>query len=233
MHHGGEPNELPGYDGQPAPGQDPDGEWPPRPRTGPLSRMPSPQSALPALALFLVFGLTSVWTGWGIATDALTASGAAVFGRGEAWRVFTAMAVHGSAAHLASNALLFLVFGWMLRDYFGLAAFPLLSMIAGAGANLATVAAYDPKTGLIGASGMACAMVGLWIAFYLRYDSAHTVPARLLRAAGFSLALLFPSVYDPQTSYLAHAAGFALGLALGFAAGPFMKPLPGKPSAGG
>ena len=39
----------------------------------------------------------------------------------------------------------------------------------------------------------------------------------------FTLAVMFPEAYYPSTSYLAHAAGFLLGILCGFAVLPFVR----------
>ena len=150
-------------------------------------------------------------------------SGEALFSRHEYWRLATSLFTHADLLHIVSNALIFLAFGWMLKAYFGFIAFPILPLIIGMASNLMTIALYDPNIKLIGASGMAFGMVSLWLVLYIRHDTDHSVPVRILRAVGFALAMMFPSTFDPQVSYLAHATGFGMGLIAGMLLLPVMR----------
>lgn len=174
--------------------------------------------ALVGVAFLCVSLLQWIGFGWNGA-----ASGAAVFGRGEVWRLFTALLAHGDLGHLASNLLPFLFYGWMLQSYFGLWVFPLLALVAGLVSNAVTIALYPPQLQLLGASGMIYGMVALWLVLYLRFDSQRRMPQRVARAVGFALLMLMPTTYEPQVSYLAHASGFAAGLAGGFIVAPFVS----------
>jgi len=142
----------------------------------------------------------------------LAASGKLVFQNGEYWRLVTALFTHGDLAHLLANGWIFVLFGWMLRTYFGFWAFPAASFGAGILTNVVTVYLYPPETGLIGASGMVHSMVALWIVWYIFFDRERSVGQRLLRATGFSLAMLVPAVVKPGVSYLAHGVGFVAGI---------------------
>ncbi len=141
----------------------------------------------------------------------LWASGDAVFNKNEFWRLFTALFTHADIAHLLANGWIFVLFGWMLRTYFSFWAFPVLSFIAGIISNAATIYFYPPEVRLIGASGMVHSMVAIWIVWYILFDRAKSPGQRLLRAAGFSLAMLVPAVVKPDVSYLAHGTGFLTG----------------------
>lgn len=189
-------------------------EEPERPK-GPLARFPSPRHVFPAIVfLFIFYIATAIYNGhaWG---KYLWLSGGAIFERYEYWRLITAIFTHADLLHIISNALIFVVFGWMLRAYFGTAAFPVASLVIGIAANLATIAVYEPDVKLIGASGMAYGMVSLWLILYIRHDADHTVPVRIVRAVGFAFVMMFPSTFDPSVSYLAHASGFIIGLVAG------------------
>jgi rhomboid protease GluP len=144
--------------------------------------------------------------------ELLWVSGPSIFRKGEYWRLFTALFVHSGLLHLLSNMPLLFVFGWFLRTYFGFVAFPIAAVAIGAVANAATLYFYHDHIRMVGASGMVYGVVGLWITLYLRYEVRHRFWAKLLRVAGVSLVLLFPSSYSPDTSYLAHIFGFALGI---------------------
>ncbi len=151
-------------------------------------------------------------------------SGDAFFNGREIWRSLTSIAAHADAVHLLSNTLLYFVFGWFLYAYFGFILFPLASIGIGAAAGIITVWFYDPFMRLIGASGMVYGMVAMWLVFYMRYDTDHRPASRFMRAVGFSLIMMFPTVYNPGTSYLAHGAGFLCGIIGGLLMSPFIKP---------
>jgi len=190
---------------------------------GPLARFPSLRHAIPALAIFVIFYLSTTVYYRPAARDLLWLSGDSIFKNHEYWRLLTSLCTHADLYHLLSNALIFLIFGWMLKAYFGMIAFPVASIIIGLLTNLVTIAAYDPALKLLGASGMAYGMVALWLVFYVHHDVEHTVPMRLFRAIGFSLVMMFPTTFDPHVSYLAHAIGFAIGLVLGLCLLPIVS----------
>lgn len=193
-----------------------------RPR-GPLSFMPDLAYAQPAFWCFVIFVIAS-YLNWQTPYGAyLWAGSPAVFGKGEYWRLVTSLCTHGDGGHLLSNAPFFLIFGWFLRAYFGFAVFPLATFLVGIITTGITIALSDPQMRLIGASGMIYGMVALWLIFYVRFDEDHPVPMRIVRAVGFVLIMLFPTVYEPQVSYLAHAVGFAVGFVAGLALLPFVR----------
>lgn len=197
-------------------------EEPPRP-PGPLAHFPALRHAVPAMLVFILFYLATVIYQQKPAGDYLWLSGDALINRHEYWRIVTSLLTHADLHHLLSNALIFLVFGWMLKAYFGPFIFPGLSFAAGIAANLLTVLLYQPEIRLIGASGMAYGMVSLWLVFYIRHDTDHALPVRIFRATGFSLVMMFPTTFDPHVSYLAHAIGFLAGLFLGLSVLPVVS----------
>lgn len=210
------------YDGDYEPAPEDFIPEPPRP-SGPLARFPSPGRAIPALALFLLcYIATAVYNNYPEG-DRLWLSGEALFGKHEYWRLLTSLFTHRDLSHLFANALIFIGFGWMLRAYFGLVAFPIASLVIGLMTNLITIYFYPPAIRLLGASGMAYGMASLWLIFYIRHDTDHRVPVRIMRAVGFALIMLFPTTFDPQVSYLAHAVGFASGALFGIAILPMVS----------
>lgn len=202
----------PDYDYEPDPDDFKEG---PERTPGPLTQFPSLRHALPALAAFFIFYFATVAYNRYPAGEYLWLSGQALYGGHEYWRLLTSLCAHADLSHLLGNALIFLVFGWMLKAYFGLIAFPIASFTVGLITNLLTVSLYDPGIRLLGASGMAYGMVALWLVFYIRHDSDHRVPVRIFRAVGFALVMMFPTTFEPQVSYLAHAIGFGIGLLAG------------------
>lgn len=138
-----------------------------------------------------------------------------IFENYEFWRLVSALLVHSDIGHLLSNSYLFIIFGWLLRDYYGSLAFPWVSAIVGAMTNVIVVYYYPMDQRLVGASGMVFAMIGMWLVLYIRFETGVSFAKRIFFAIGFCLVLLVPSTYDPRTSYLAHGIGFVLGVVAG------------------
>jgi membrane associated rhomboid family serine protease len=195
-----------------------------RPPEGPLSRFPSRRHLLPALAMLVLFYAASTLFSNHPLGQKLWVSGRSIYEWAEYWRVITALFTHRDLVHLLSNAFMFIVFGWALTAYYGYALFPLVSLAVGALTNLVTVSIYPPDIRLLGASGMVYGMAALWLVFFLRYDTGHNFPARIFRVLGFIMVILIPSTMEPHVSYLAHGAGFLIGLCAGIVLLPFVSP---------
>ncbi len=69
---------------------------------------------------------------------------------------------------------------------------------------------------------MVYGMAAQWLVYYIRFDTDHTVPKRIFRALGFSMALLFPTTIQQDVSYIAHGAGFIAGLSVAAAMIPLV-----------
>ena len=139
------------------------------------------------------------------------------------FRGFFSLFIHADFGHLTSNLVLLVPFGWLLKNYFGYVAFPVIAIMGGVITNILTIFFYKQnyyETSLVGASGMVYAMVSQWTLLYLRWDKRYSIGERLLRALGVIMMLLIPTQYSPTTSYLAHGIGFAVGV---ICALPFLK----------
>lgn len=207
-------------DGQPAPE---DFLPTPKPPRGPLGRAPALGYARPALTCWALFFAASLWHWQGAKISPVIVSHDALFVDQQWWRLLTALFAHSNMAHLAANSPLFLIFGWFLHAYFGWRAFPLAAIAVGLLSNLATVSINGGRQGLLGASGMLYGMVALWLVFYIRHDRDLSPTMRTFRAIGVSLVLLFPTSFQAETSYTAHATGFAIGLTLGLIVLPWIR----------
>ncbi len=198
---------------------------------GPLSHFPSARYARPA---FIVCGVCFIFTilyGSDNYRDLLWISGGALYHRLEWWRPFTALVTHAGLAHLLSNSLLVLVFGWMLHAYYGMILFPIASLAVGVITNCVTSWFYVPAVRLLGSSGMAYGMVAMWLVCYLSHDSDRRLPARVMRAMGFAAVMLIPAVIEPGVSYLSHAVGFIVGILAGLPLARIRAPrIPSAPS---
>ena len=168
---------------------------------------------VPVLLFFLFYIATILYAKYPMG-NTLWASGFTVFEKNQYWRVLTTIFVHGDLMHLFSNAPLFLIFGWFLKSFFGIKAFPLTSLIAGIIATFITLGTYDENVRLIGASGMVYAMAAQWLVYYVYFEIDHSFPTRIIRAVGFTMALLFPTTFQPEISYTAHFAGFITGFVI-------------------
>jgi membrane associated rhomboid family serine protease len=98
-----------------------------------------------------------------------------------------------------------------------------LAFVVGALSNLWTIWLYAPETRLVGASGMLYGMVAMWLVLYVKFAKDYDVPMRIFRAIGVSLVLLFPTTFDDNTSYTAHATGFVVGWVLTLLVAPFLR----------
>lgn len=191
---------------------------------GPLAGKPG-YHGLPAVIVIYLCTLVMSSAYWSNpSAKILAVSYDTAINEGKWWQLFTALFVHSNLAHLLSNTPMFAVFGYLLRSYFGSFIFPIACVSAGMAANYLTILNMPPKQYLVGMSGMIYAMVSLWLTFYLRFETQYAIGIRLMRATAFSLVLMFPTTYNPTTSYLAHGWGFILGIILGLLLGPFVTP---------
>lgn len=134
---------------------------------------------------------------------------------GDYWRLVSAIFAHADMSHYLSNAGLIAFFGWLLTGYFGRLGFPFFSFAIGIAANAATITHYPEATRLVGASGMLYGMVGLWLTLFLIKEDSYSLREKVVRTFGVFLMLLFPTQFDPNTSYLAHGYGFLFGVIAG------------------
>ena len=143
----------------------------------------------------------------------------AAVSRGQWWRLFTAIWLHGDVAHLAANATIGVVLLGMAMGRYGTGAGLLLAYLAGFGGNvLDWLLGFGVRLSL-GASGMVIGCLGLLAihSFALWRQTPHStryVVSSLL--AGGMLFVLFG--LSPGSDVVAHAGGFLTGLLLGTAA---------------
>lgn len=176
-----------------------------------LEKSPDSSKFQLPLNLFLIMFIVSLFRWENTIPYGLEASYNSVFVEGEYYRLATSLFVHADLSHLLSNGWIFLVFAFLLYNYYGFAVFPLVSLLCGILTTAVTVYFYPPTVRLVGASGMVYSMVAIWLVFFLRFDTRYKFFIRLVRAIAFILVILFPSEIKPQTSYSAHAYGFLIG----------------------
>ena len=197
-------------------------EFPPQ-ILSPLSRKARLWGIFPAvLVLFAAWVISYIdWNQ--ITPDYYSLSLNSILHDHEYWRILSSLFVHANIQHFASNLLLLAVIGWYLFEYYGFILFPVASLVCGMAANLTAVYFYGGDIHLVGASGMVYSMAALWLILYIRFDTGQRIGMRIFRASAFSLAMLFPTTFSPEISYIAHAAGFVYGIITAMILGFFIK----------
>jgi rhomboid protease GluP len=166
-----------------------------------------------ALVVIAVFFLNEsrggAWEKAGLMSNALVA-------KGEWWRLFTAVTLHGDIGHLVVNLTTgFLLVGLAMGAY-GPGLGLLGAYLAGVGGNLAGLIFYDGNHQSLGASGVVLGALGLITveSLGLRGSAVREFIIRGL-CGGFLLLVLLGFSPDPRTDVLAHVGGFASGMILG------------------
>jgi rhomboid protease GluP len=134
---------------------------------------------------------------------------------GEWWRVFTTSFLHADIGHLLSNLLMYFILTYFLYSYFGSFLSIFFPIILGGVINLLTLNYYTTDTTLVGASGIVYYLWGFWLVLFYFLQKKYTRIGRSLRVGAIFLVLLVPTKFEPQTSYFAHYAGFAIGITFG------------------
>lgn len=175
-----------------------------------LSKRPSTSSffiaVLSLLTLLLFFGFDQ---------RDFSASGQLVFKKKEYWRAFTTTLLHADLNHLAHNAFFFTGLAALLHNYFGYWIFPVLSFFIGGLINFVALHFYPPEVHLVGVSGVIYFMATFWLTLYILIEKRQTLLVRLIHAVAVSLIFLFPQVFQPEVSYLAHGLGAIIGVPVG------------------
>jgi membrane associated rhomboid family serine protease len=143
----------------------------------------------------------------------------AVVVRGEYWRLFTALFLHGGFLHLSFNLFALYVLGPPHERAIGTTRFAVCYLISGlassAGVVALTVTGLVQVAQLIGASGCIMGIVGAWAGFLLRNRHAPLAKQRLGNIAlivGIQIAF---DLSTPQVSMAAHMCGLVAGFLLG------------------
>ena len=175
------------------------------------------------LNLFLIMFIISLFRWENAIPFGLEASFNSVFVEHEYYRLVSSLFIHADLAHLFGNGWMFLVFAFLLQNYYGKLIFPWICLLCGILTTAATVYYYPPNTRLLGASGMIYSMVAIWLVFFMKFDKRYSLPIRFVRAVAFILVILFPSEIKTQTSYSAHAFGFLIGASFAVILLPFVS----------
>ncbi len=178
-----------------------------------LSRAPQPYCISVCLTVMLICTFVSqfFWSNeW--AAKNLTASREQVFSQGQVERLVTSVFAHSDLQHLLSNLYMLGILGYFVVGYFGIRIFPFYTLVLAIIVNALTVFTYPPQVGLLGASGWVYVLAGFWLTMFFLLERKHDLPKRIVRVIGVALMTLFPTSFEPQVSYRAHAFGFVIGL---------------------
>jgi len=165
------------------------------------------------VAAFLVQGRVAFGVDW---LGAGSLDGAAVRS-GEWWRVFTALTLHGDAAHLVANLFFGACFGAFAGQYLGSGvAWATILLAAGAGNGL-DLFLLPPTHRAIGASTAVFAALGLVAALMWRAEARRTSTwaRRYAPLIGAAVLLAYIGTGDAQTDAVAHLTGFIAGICAG------------------
>lgn len=147
-----------------------------------------------------------------------------VFFLHEYWRLFAALFLHASVAHLVFNLFALYVLGPGLERTIGSWRFAFCYLISGIGSSVGVVAFWLVRltnaTQVVGASGCVMGIVGAWAGFLLRHRHAPRAKERL-----FNILLIIgiQTVFDfttPQVSTAAHVCGLISGFIAGLLIAP-------------
>jgi rhomboid protease GluP len=146
--------------------------------------------------------------------------------RGEYYRLFTAMFLHGGLAHVALNGYALWIFGQTVERFFGHSRFTLIYFLGGLAGNILEFAIS--RGFALGASGAVFAIFGAEMAFLYRNRPIFGANAeRNLRSLWITLfinlAFGIYTQFDPSVGRIglaAHAGGFLIGVLMGWFIGP-------------
>lgn len=136
--------------------------------------------------------------------------------KGEWYRLFTPILLHGDLAHLMANATFGAIFLGLAMARFGWGVTLLAAFLAGALGNVFGYFVYDGPYRGRGASGMMMGALGLLCIQSFGLWRKSPKAARYILSgviAGFLLFVLFG--FSPGSDILAHLGGFLAGIGLG------------------
>lgn len=181
-------------------------------------------------ANLLIYGLMAGSTASGFnsfAPPVLLAWGATygpALAAGEWWRLLASTFIHGGLLHLVNNMVLLGLLGWQLERALGGWRVLTLYVVAGVGASLVSYW-WHPDRVSVGASGALFGWIGLGLTLFWRPQADGSLKVILAGVAFVSggLSLLF-GLLTPNVDNAAHLGGLAIGLGLGRALWPWLRP---------
>ncbi len=144
--------------------------------------------------------------------DTLGMTGAYAWAAGRWWTLLTAIYLHGNLLHILFNVLWIRQLGPAVEDAYGPARLMIIFSVAGVAGFVVSNAVGVPFT--IGASGSIFGLLGAMIAFGRRRGGVFG--GLILRQYGqWALVMFIFGFFMSGVNNLAHAGGFAGGLATG------------------
>lgn len=157
---------------------------------------------------------------WSVGADDLVAWGANYAPRniaGEWWRFVTSAFLHAGALHLTLNIVALMQIGSVVERLLGNRTFAAVYLFAGICSSVTSIA-WHPYAVSVGASGAVFGIVGVWVAYLLRYRD--TIPASVrrtqLKRASVLIALnVVLGLLIENVDMAAHLGGLCTGLGAG------------------
>ncbi len=178
---------------------------------------------LACMAVFAAMVASGVPARSPMATELITwgaNDGSRVVVRGEFWRLFSSVFIHGGLLHLGLNMWSLFAIGPLVERIYGNVAFAVIYLAAGVGGAIASIAASPLRVG-VGASGAICGVLGALVAFLVMHR--RSIPASLLKSLGNNvlgvivlmviLGWVVPNI-DQEAHFGGLVTGFVSGLAL-------------------
>lgn len=145
--------------------------------------------------------------------------------RGEYWRLFTPMFLHGGVLHLGMNLVFGSSWNFAVERVLGTFRFLLLYLLAGVFASATSVLLHDAIS--VGASGAMFGMVGAVLALQYRRagDLQRFAREPSVRSLIFGVVLWLAIGFSgTNIDNWAHLGGFAYGAVLGYVLTDFIEP---------
>jgi rhomboid protease GluP len=172
----------------------------------------TPATAVLIVVNLIVFFLMTA-EGSGSFTPRFLVAWGGNFGRltfhGEAWRLVTALFLHGSWQHIAGNMFCLFAWGSLTESALGTVRFVFAYFAFGLLANAAS-ALVNPNIVSVGASGAIAGILGVMVVMWLKGDVRISAQGLLANIAINIVLSLLPTV-----DWVAHLAGFAAGVVIG------------------
>ena len=133
---------------------------------------------------------------------------------GNSWRLFTCCFVHAGILHIGMNMYVLFSIGPMVERMFGSYRFAGLYLVAGLGGSI-TAAILRPNSGLVGASGAICGLIGAMLAWFLLNKSylPQQMASSAIRNIMMNIFLIAAiGFFIPNVSNEGHFGGGLTGL---------------------
>ncbi len=186
---------------------------PPRQRLHPQT----PPTLLMMGLLAVFFSLTGPWSVGNSWFTQGAIDSAAVLGRGEWWRLLTALTLHADVVHLVGNCLIGGIIMHFLSKTIGYGLAWLLLLANGALANLLNIVLRQQPHLSVGLSTSIFAAIGLFTGLQLTRFKTQGLKGLLLPLAAGAGLLAFLGSEGERTDLGAHFFGFVCGVCCGLA----------------